>query len=225
MWVDPNDADHLISILSNYNSMSILETYDAGDSWTNHGGNLEENENGSGNGPSVRAYARLKMDDGGAVHFVGTSAGLYSTRNLDGANTVWVREGENTIGMAVVSQIHARQSDGRIVVSTHGNGVFKTNYATSIDEFDAHSLGFVVSEVYPNPASQQINFVLNSDVNAFVEAKLLDIQGKEVANILSEEFTGTKRVAFNASHLSAGTYFLHISDGTHFVTKKVNVVR
>ncbi len=224
LWVNPVDANNIIAILSNYNSKSIIETTDGGENWTDHGGNLEENEDGSGNGPSFRAYARLNSQ-GNKIHFVGTSAGLYSTTKLDGANTVWVREGESTIGMAVVSQIHARQSDRRIVVSTHGSGIFKTNYSVSVDEFDGHNLGFVVSEVYPNPTSEQINFVLNSDDASFVEAKIVDIQGNLVAKIISEQFSGTRKITFNASNLTQGTYFINISNGTQYITKKVNIVK
>ncbi len=224
LWVNPVDEMNIIAIISNYYSRSILETTDGGDNWIDHGGNLEENEDGSGNGPSVRTYARLNYK-GETVHFVGTSTGLYSTKSLDGTNTVWVREGENTIGMAVVSQIHTRNSDGKIVVSTHGNGIFKTNYSTSIDDFNGHNLGFIASEVYPNPASSEINFVLNTDDNAFVEAKLLDLQGNVISTLISEKFSGTRKVNFDASYLAPGTYFINISDGNHYVTKKVNVVR
>jgi photosystem II stability/assembly factor-like uncharacterized protein len=224
IWVDPMNGDHIIAIISNYYSRSILETTDGGDSWTDHGGNLEEFEDGSGSGPSVRSYARLNTKEG-VVHFVGTSAGLYSTKNLDGANTEWIREGENTIGMAVVSKVHARQSDGRIVVSTHGNGLFKTNYSTSIEDFDAASLGFAISEIYPNPSAGMLHFVINSDDRAFVEARLLDLQGKEIAKVISEEFSGTKKVHYDATNLPNGTYFLNISDGTHFVTKKISIAK
>ncbi len=224
LWIDPQDNMHFIAIISNYLSLGMLETKDGGETWTDNGGNLEENPDGTGAGHSFRCYERM-VYEGDTLHLLGTSDGLFSTKKLEGANTIWMREGANTIGKAVIEDIEVRELDGRIVVATHGNGLFKTNYSTSVEDFDGSNLGFAVSEVFPNPASQQINFVLNSDVNAFVEAKLLDIQGKEVANILSEEFTGTKRLSYNASNLTAGTYFLHISDGTHFVTKKVNIVR
>ncbi len=224
LWVNPKEEDNFISIISNYNSRSILETTDGGENWIDHGGNLEEYEDGSGNGPSVRAYSRLHYQKD-TIHFVGTSAGLYSTKSLDGENTVWVREGENTIGMAVVSQIHTRDSDGKIVVSTHGNGIFKTNYSNSPNDFDGHNLGFIASEIYPNPASNEINFVLNSDKNAFVEAKLIDLQGKKIATIFSEKFEGTKKLNYNTSNLAPGTYFITFNDGSNHVTKKVSIVR
>ncbi len=224
LWVNPSDDNNLIVTISDYNSRSILETSDGGESWIDHGGNLEESENGHGNGPSVRAYGRLNYK-GDTVHFVGTSAGLYSTKKLDGFNTVWVREGASTIGMALVSKIQTRDSDGKIVVSTHGNGIFQTNYSTSVEDFDGSNLGFIVSEVFPNPASSKINFVLNSDENAFVKARILDLQGKIIATIISEKISGTRKINFDSSNLAPGTYFINFSDGSHFTTKKVNIIR
>ncbi len=224
VWADPQDVNHFIAIVSNYLSLGMLETYDNGETWTDHGGNLEEFPDGTGSGHSFRVYNKM-VYEGDTLHLLGTSDGLFSTKKLEGVNTVWLREGSNTIGKAVIEDIEVRELDGRIVIATHGNGLFKTNYTTSVQDFNGANLGFVVSEVFPNPASNQINFVLNSDSNAFVEAKLLDMQGNEVANILSEEFTGTKKVCYNTSSLATGTYFLHISDGNHFVTKKVNIVR
>ncbi len=224
IWTDPTDNDHFIAIVSNYLTLGMLETKDGGNTWTDNGGNLEEFPDGTGAGSSFRCYERIVYNND-TLHFLGTSDGLFSTKNLDGANTVWMREGANTIGKAVIADIEVRELDGRIVVATHGNGLFKTNYSTSVEEFDGSNLGFAVSEVFPNPASSYINFVINSDKASYIDAKLLDLNGKEVANIAKEEFTGTKTIEYNISSLAAGTYFLHISNGNSFITKKVNVVR
>lgn len=224
IWTDPQDVNHFVAIVSNYLTLGMLETYDNGATWTDHGGNLEEFPDGSGAGHSFRCYERM-VYEGDTLHLLGTSDGLFSTKKLEGANTIWMREGANSIGKAVIEDIEVRELDGRIVIATHGNGLFKTNYATSVSDFNGSNLGFVVSEVYPNPASNKINFVVNSDNASFVEAKLMDLNGREIANIISEEFRGTKRIDYDITDLNAGTYFLHISDGNHYVTKKVNVVR
>jgi len=46
-------------------------------------------------------------------------------------NTIWVQKGPETIGNVVVDMIDVRQSDGFVVVGTHGNGVYST-YVTHL---------------------------------------------------------------------------------------------
>ncbi len=224
VWGDPYNNNHFVAIVSNYLSLGMLETYDNGKTWTDNGGNLEENPDGSGAGSSFRRYERMVFD-GDTLHLLGTSDGLFSTKQLNGENTVWMREGANTIGRAVIADLEVRELDGRIVVATHGNGLFKTNYSTSVDEFNGQNLGFATSEVFPNPASSEINFVINSDKAAEIDVKLMDLNGNEIATLFSDKIVGTKKIKYNISQLSAGTYFIYISTDKYYVTKKVNIVK
>ncbi len=118
--VNPVNNDKVLVTFSNYNIPSVFYTSDGGETWVDVSGNLEENPDGSGSGPSVR-IGRIHGND--FKFFVGTSAGLYSTDLLDGANTVWVREAEDDIGATVVEHLITRL-DGLVVAATHGNGVF-----------------------------------------------------------------------------------------------------
>ncbi len=224
IWVDPNNSNHIIVIVSNHLSLGMLESLDGGQNWIDHGGNLEEKQDGSGAGPSMRCYNRI-VYQGDTLHFLGTSDGLFSTKKLHGQNTIWLREGNTTIGKAVIEDIEVRQADGYIVVATHGNGIFKTNYTTSISDFNGNNLGFVATEVYPNPASQMISFVINSDDLSQMEAKIVDLNGNPVAKVFSEKIIGSKTISYDISNLSSGTYFLHISKDRNYVTKKITIAK
>ena len=125
--VDPSDADRAITVFSNYSVKSLFYTTDGGSSWTDVSGNLEEFPDGSGDGPSCR-WATIVPSGG---YFVGTSTGLYSTAALNGTSTVWAQEGSANIGNVVVDMIVARNSDGRVVAATHGNGVYSGYVAVS----------------------------------------------------------------------------------------------
>ncbi len=114
------DENELMVVFSNYEVPSIFHSSDGGATWTDVGGNLEQNTDGTGNGPSVRA-ARIIGD--GFEYYVGTSTGLYSTKTLDAENTVWVQEGSSLIGNVVVNHIVTRD-DGQIAIGTHGNGLY-----------------------------------------------------------------------------------------------------
>ncbi|AXT61760.1 T9SS C-terminal target domain-containing protein [Aquimarina sp. AD10] len=129
--IDPSDSDRVIITYSNYGVISLFLTEDAGETWTNISGNLEENADGSGNGPSVRSTAFL----GGSRGFFGsrlqrvfaaTSTGLYYANRLNGQNTVWRKE-NIAIGNAVTDEVVTRK-DGFIAVASHGNGAFSARF-------------------------------------------------------------------------------------------------
>lgn len=118
--VNPQDEDELIVTFSSYEVKSIFHSIDGGTSWTDVSGNLEENVDGSGSGPSVRA---ARIVGNGFEYYVGTSTGLYSTKTLNGTSTVWVQEGSTSIGNVVINHI-VTKDNGLMVVGTHGNGVY-----------------------------------------------------------------------------------------------------
>ena len=129
--VNPFDEDELIVTFSNYEVISIFHSTNGGTSWTNISGNLEENVDGSGSGPSVRVARILRA---GRKYLVGTSTGLYSTQTISGVHTVWTQEGSNTIGNVVVSHMAVRNDDdGLIVIGTHGNGLYSASIGKNTD--------------------------------------------------------------------------------------------
>jgi hypothetical protein len=121
--IDPNNANNLLAVFSNYSIISLYFTSDGGNNWTAVAGNLEENSDGSGSGPSCR-WGSILNYNGSTTYFVATSAGLYSTSSLNGMATEWTQEAPNKIGVAVCTMVKTRQIDGTIVVATHGAGVF-----------------------------------------------------------------------------------------------------
>jgi|GEM_PF-150388 len=139
--IDPTDANRVFVVFSNYNIRSIFYTEDGGDTWTDISGNLEENPDGTGSGPSVRWLAILGYND---KYFVGTSTGLYSTDALNGDQTIWVQENPGGIGNVVVPMVKTRD-DGMVAIATHGNGLYSANFEVS--EIPAASL------VVANPLS------------------------------------------------------------------------
>jgi photosystem II stability/assembly factor-like uncharacterized protein len=122
--VDPVNADRVFVVFSNYNINSVFYSEDGGANWTNISGNLEQNPDGTGNGPSVRWVAVKGNSDG---YLLGTSTGLYSTTSLNGTETVWVQEDVAGIGNVVVPMVRTR-ADGFIAVATHGNGLYSGRF-------------------------------------------------------------------------------------------------
>ena len=123
IYVDPSNSDRVFVVFSNYNIPSLFMSENAGDTWTNISGNLEENVDGTGNGPSVRWFAINGRNDG---YFVGTSTGLYFTYFLKGNKTRWFRE-PIRIGNNVITQVRTRK-DGFVAAAAHGNGIYSANF-------------------------------------------------------------------------------------------------
>ena len=126
--INPFRPNEVLTCFSNYGIQSIFYSNDNGTTWTDVSGDLEENVNGSGNGPSVRT---VRIHGDGDRFFAGTSTGLYSTTSLSGVTTTWTQEDANGIGNVVVEHLVTRNSDGLVVAGTHGNGVYSANFEVS----------------------------------------------------------------------------------------------
>ena len=126
--VNPEDGNEVIMTLSNYEVISVWYTADGGVSWENISGNLEENPDGTGNGPSVR-WGIILPHASQKNYLVATSVGVWSTSVLNGTSTVWGLEGQNSIGNVNVDALVGRPSDGIVVAGTYGRGVYRASFA------------------------------------------------------------------------------------------------
>jgi len=86
---------------------------------------------------------------------------------------------------------------------------------------------FDVSQNYPNPfnPTTKINFDLPTDSK--VTLVIYDISGREVANLLNNEFraAGYQTVEFNASKFASGVYFYSFSTETFRMTKRMMLIK
>jgi hypothetical protein len=117
--VNPNSADEILVVMSNYSIVGLYHSNDGGASYTAVEGNLE----GTDDGPSLRWGAILPVDTT-AHYLVGTSIGLFSTATLNGSRTTWTQEGADLTGNVVVAALAARTSDNTVAAATHGRGIF-----------------------------------------------------------------------------------------------------
>ena len=151
--VNPFNSDDVVIAFSNYSIISVFHSTDGGSTWENISGNLEEYVDGTGAGPSVRWVASVGNRD---RYFAGTSTGLYSTVRLDGTRTVWTQEDLAGIKNTVVEQIRTRDSDGLVVIGTHGNGLYSGSFETSVPPVVvANAINDLVVEV--NSADMQVD--------------------------------------------------------------------
>lgn len=229
--VDPNNASNAMVVFSNYSVQSLFYTTDGGTSWTNVSGNLEQNLDGTGNGPSCR-WAVIHHGGTGTVYFVGTSTGLYSTSVLNGTSTSWSQEGSSTIGNVVVDMIDNRNSDGAVVVGTHGNGVFSATVITSVSQLpDVIPTEFRLMQNYPNPFNPSTTIRYSITKRGRVRLNVYDATGKQVATLVDQEQSaGTYEATWDAQTLAqtsvaSGVYFARLEHGNRASTQKMMLLK
>ncbi len=218
----PSNADQMIAVFTNYNISSLFYTKDGGSTWSDVSGNLENNPNNSFVGPSCR-WAVIIPINGFTAYLVATSVGLFSTDTLKGSSTRWVQQGKENIGNYPCTMIDFRESDKKVIVATHGSGVFR-GYLDSRSKV----LGVKTSQdenlisIYPNPAKDLVNISL-SKLQGNLTIELYDAQGRKVADV----YTGPAQelLQYNTSALPTGSYLLRIGDGKRSWGKLIEVGR
>ena len=223
--VDPEDADLVTVVFSNYEVKSIFFSSDGGENWESISGNLEENPDGSGAGPSVRWASWLTSFDT-KVLFVGTSVGLFSTTNLDGDNTNWVYEAEDLIGNAVVDMMDIRQSEELISVATHGLGVFYAHYSDPVfvENTEINSR-IELLQNYPNPVLGETTIAFTLAKDTKISLGLYRISGEFIKEIASGAYqAGRHTVTFNTSGLSASNYIYQLKSEGDMASKTIQVL-
>ncbi len=111
--VETGNSNHILITYSNYGTNSIWESMDGGLTWNSVEGNL----------PDMPVYSILMHPDSNDMAFIATAVGVWSTNNLDGANTEWT---PTNGGLANVStrMLQYRASDHTLVAATLGRGLF-----------------------------------------------------------------------------------------------------
>lgn len=219
--VDPTDADKVLLVYSNYNLYSLFYTTDGGTTWQKVAGNLEQFASGTGNGPSCRWASILPVSDG-TVYLVATSTGLFATDTMINNATVWVQQGYNNIGSAVVDMIDSRTGDGLVATATHGSGIFSTHITsisdiTTVEELNASLTSQI--NLFPNPATN----VLNIELKNFKEIKHLKFTITNEVGMLVKQIENTNNQIpvfnLNIQNLPSGIYYLNIDDTNNKMAK------
>jgi len=97
---------------------------------------------------------------------------------------------------------------------------------TSIDEFVYKLHSFELYQNYPNPfnSTTTIKFSISEPQN--VKLSVYSLLGEEVAVLMNEyKSSGMYTVNFNADKLASGIYMYSLSAGTHFLTKKLILLK
>lgn len=99
---------------------------------------------------------------------------------------------------------------------------------TSIEvaESDLAPKKYELQQNYPNPFNPNTTISYSLPQSGFVQLKVYDMLGCEVANLVNEEQAiGNYKIEFIASNLSSGVYFYRLQSGGYVETKKLILLR
>jgi len=195
--IHPTNADIMLVGYANYGIQNIFLTNNATaatPTWTLVERNLSSH--------SIRSAAIADIN-GEIVYFIGTARGLYSSS--DPTTTDWSIEGQNQMGLALISGLVYRHADQKLLVGTHGNGIFETT-TQSLSTQDFNTSSNVTLNVFPNPATDIIRLNGNAiRLNQSVDYQIYNVSGK----LIDKGITNNSEIDIN--RLSNGLYILNVS--------------
>ena len=194
--IHPTNPDIVMAVYGNYNITNIFLTTNATSdtpTWEVVERNLAAH--------SIRSAAITEVN-GQEGYYVGTARGLFSTP--DPTQTDWSMEAPNQIGMAIVSGLVYRPSDNRLLIGTHGNGMFDTEATTlSTDDFVENTSENIL-QVFPNPTTDVLNFRTSggNNVSAY---RVIDFAGRVIDKGVIEDLS---QGSVDVSGYTNGIYFI-----------------
>lgn len=208
-WISSIEYDNKNGILlvsfSNYDVVSIFASYDDGLSWQPVAGNLEENPDGYGAGPSVRWVKSVLVGDK-VYYFAATDAGLFSTDKLDGEKTLWLQEAKSTIGNVICEMIDAYDNN-KVVVATQGNGV----WVSDLSKVSVSIPKEFVYILYPNPAKDYVNISLPNNTNDNYLISIYTYSGElKFIKQYNSNAIKNNNIQINTSQFDTGLYIVTI---------------
>jgi CubicO group peptidase (beta-lactamase class C family) len=97
---------------------------------------------------------------------------------------------------------------------------------TGVEEGELHPLTYRLEQNYPNPFNPSTTIKYSIPNFSFVNLKVYDILGNEVATIVNEEKpAGSYEVNFEAKGLSSGIYFYKLQAGSFVETRKMILMK
>ncbi len=157
--------------------------------------------------------------------YLGNDVGMYVSFDT---GQKWEVLGEG-LPVLPIGDIKIHPSENFLVAGTYGRSMYKIdlNLVTSIkDEQPQVVRGFSLLQNYPNPfnPSTKIQYALGN--RQFVQLKIYDIVGNEVATLVNkEQLAGKYEISFDASFNSSGVYLYKLSAGNFSETKKMLVLK
>jgi len=163
-------------------------------------------------------YLTMKLNTNGQLEWIQTYDGLSNFADQIAAMTINEAEEVFVTGISDQEQnIFKGNSDIVTIKYTQTSTGITSNVITT---------GYSLSQNFPNPFNPVTKITFNIPRPGFVNLKVFDISGKEIALLINEVKSGGQHsVDFDATAFSSGTYFYRIETGDFTMTKRMMVIK
>lgn len=144
--------------------------------------------------------------------YVAMNQGVYYHDSTTGNSWLPYR---NNLPNVIVNELEINFAENKIYAGTYGRGLWVSNTysaSLSIDEIVFESL-----QMYPNVASSEVFIAWNQPEN--IDIKIFNTQGKVV--FFAKNVTAYQPYKIDINTLSAGMYFVRVSNANGEITKKL----
>ncbi len=207
------DANRVFATFSGFGTPHLFRSTDGGDNWEDIGADL----------PDLPTSA-VEIDPVyPEIVYVGNDLGVYLS--IDGGDS-W-EPFFSGMPTAMVSDLKVSLPNGKLRVSTHGNGIYErdlydpTGQDVASDEAPERT-GSLALRVSPNPlrAGSQVHFSLPRKTS--VRLSLCDVTGREIQEITRGSLpAGDHSFALNPGTFPRGVYFVRLAAGGETAASRV----
>lgn len=169
------------------------------------------------------------------------SVDAHGTMTLPGGasfDALRIRESTTISGITSVNYSFLAKSGANVSVSATDenpptSGVINIDwydwnspFSTDVEQISGLPQDFNLSQNYPNPFNPSTNIEYSIPEASFVQLKVYDILGNEVATLVNEEQSpGAYRANFTAENLASGLYIVKLQAGNYTATIKMSLLK
>ena len=104
----------------------------------------------------------------------------------------------------------------------HGNGNEPVTMNLTTEDPGSYSVG----SPYPNPFNPVVNFDVELNVESYVQAKIYNISGQEIATIHDGMLSGkVHTMNWMADNYASGIYFVEFNGGSFKEVRKITLLK
>lgn len=200
------NENEIFVTVHNYGVQSIWFTDDGGSTWRSLEGNL----------PDLPVKCILQNPLLPQELIIGTELGVWATADYTATNPNWI-QAYNGMSDVTVLDLDLRFSDNTILATTHGRGMFTSQFtATPLSVID-NQLDSNLISIFPTVSNGQITIASKSNLGE-AEMTIYNISGQKVQTSQINISDSNNRINLN---LNSGIYFVNISVGNVAETKKI----
>ena len=200
------NENEIFVTMHNYGVQSIWYTNDGGVSWRSLEGNL----------PDLPVKCVLQNPLRPQEVIIGTELGVWVTDDFTVTSPNWV-QAYNGMSDVTVLDLDLRTSDNTILASTHGRGMFTSQFTAEPLSVLESQLETNLISIFPTVSNGQITVASKNNLGD-ADMNIYNINGQKVYTSKINMSNSRNDINLN---LNSGIYFVNISVGNVIETKKI----